>query len=339
MLDQYLRSGRLVDIGKDIPSRRKFIGRLIHGSFGLALVPHFSPLGLPAEETTHITVLHTNDLHSHIDPFPADDARNAGLGGAARRATLVKRVRKENPNTLLVDAGDAFQGTPYYNFYRGQADYRVMSAVGYDVVTLGNHDFDGGLDALAQAMKFANFDFVSTDYDFSGTVLRNRVRPFVIKKFGNVKIGIFGLGIAFEGLVMPQNHPGVRYRDPVQAARETVRRLRFQEGALLVICLSHLGFYDRNRESSNRTRPELGDRELAEQVEGIDAIVGGHTHTFMKEPVIVPQPDGRSTLIFQVGFGGINVGRLDFFIRQGKVISATGRLLSIDSKSNDSFVS
>ncbi len=309
--------------------RRRFLDQLGRSAAFLALGPAFGPAARSAtDETTLITLLHTNDLHSHLEPFSEDDRRNADLGGAARRATLVKRVRRENPNTLLVDAGDAFQGTPFYNFYRGEADYRIMSDVGYDVVNLGNHDFDGGLDALSNAMKFATFAIVSANYDFSRTPLRGRIKPYVIKQFDRVKVGIFGIGIAFEGLVMPANRPGVGYRDPVLAAREAVRRLRQTEGAVLVICLSHLGIYDRPSENTTQAKSVLGDRQLAEQVEGIDAIIGGHTHTFMREPVVVQRPGGGATLIFQVGFGGIKVGRLDFLVKGNKVKSASGRLLS-----------
>lgn len=312
-----------------IRSRRAFLHQALQGGASLALAPARELLWQEApQDSTSITILHTNDLHSHLDPFSDDDRRNAGLGGAARRATLVKRVRKENPNTLLVDAGDAFQGTAYYNFFRGEADYRAMSAVGYDVVTLGNHDFDSGVDALTAAMKHAKFDVVSANYDFSRTLLRDRVKPYVVKQFGRVKVGVTGVGIAFDGLVLPANRVGVRYLDPVSAVRETVRRLRSRESAALVIVLSHLGLYDRSQPAGSGAKTRFGDRQLAEQVEGIDAIVGGHTHTFMKEPVMVQRPGGGTTLIFQVGFGGIKVGRLDFLLKEQKVISATGRLLS-----------
>src|SRR5919106_5584137 len=136
---------------------------------------------------TVITILHTNDTHSQIDPLPDND-RNAGKGGVARRATLVKRIRKENPNTLLVDAGDVVQGTPYFNFFKGEVEYKAMSLIGYDVVTLGNHDFDNGVDALAAAMKFANFDFVSCNYDVRGTPLQSRVKPYVVRVLGGIRV-------------------------------------------------------------------------------------------------------------------------------------------------------
>src|SRR5258706_6650911 len=190
-------------------TRRKFLGA--SAAFGTALLTPRSMLGSlttyaggsitapllqPLAGETLISVLHTNDTHSQIDPFPADDPQYPGKGGVARRATLVRRVRKDNPNTLLIDAGDAFQGTPYFNFYKGEVEYKSMSQIGYDVSTLGNHEFDNGVDALAAAMKFANFDFVSANYDVHGTPLEARVKAYVVRQVAGVRIGLFGLGIS-----------------------------------------------------------------------------------------------------------------------------------------------
>src|SRR5437868_15258413 len=162
------------------------------------------PLLEVAAGETLITILHTNDTHSQIDPVADTDKEYGGKGGVARRATLVKRVRKENPNTLLIDAGDVFQGTPYFNFYKGEVEYKAMSLIGYDVVTLGNHDFDNGVEGLVSAMKFANFDFVSANYDFRGTPIESRVKPYVVRDIAGVRVGIFGLGINPEGLITPE---------------------------------------------------------------------------------------------------------------------------------------
>ncbi len=172
-------------------NRRKFLSS--SAIFGAALVTLPRSFASIAADETVITILHTNDTHSQIDPLPAND-QNAGKGGVARRATLVKRIRKENPNTLLVDAGDVLQGTPYFNFYRGEVEYKAMSAIGYDAGTLGNHEFDNGVEALAAALKFANFDIVSANYDVKGTVLEGRVKPYVVKTVGGIRVGLFGLG-------------------------------------------------------------------------------------------------------------------------------------------------
>jgi 5'-nucleotidase len=280
-----------------------------------------APLLEPKPGETLITVLHTNDTHSQIDPLPANDKNFPNKGGVARRATLARRVRRENPNTLLVDAGDVLQGTPYFNFYRGEVEYKAMSAVGYDVGTLGNHEFDNGVEALAAALKFATFDIVNSDYDVRGSALEKLVKPYVVRDLGGVRVGVFGMGISPKGLITPNNFKPLKFLDPVQRARETVQTLRGREKCSLVLCLSHMGYYEKPKGE------ELGDSQLAAQVDGIDFIASGHTHTFMKEPVRARQPSGQETLIFQVGKSGIYLGRVDFTLRSGKVTAAAGKLL------------
>lgn len=281
------------------------------------------PLLAPRRGETLITFLHTNDTHSQIDPLPPNDRLYAGKGGVARRATLVKRIRRQNPNTLLIDAGDVFQGTPYFNFYRGEVEYKAMSAIGYDVGTLGNHEFDNGVDALAAALKFANFDLVSANYDVKGTALESKVKRYVVRTVGGVRVGLFGMGISPVGLITPANFKGVTYQDPVVAAREVVTTLREKERCTLVVGMSHLGYYPQPKEN------EVGDSQVASQVDGIDFIASGHNHTFMQEPVSVKQPSGKETLIFQVGKSGVFVGRVDFRVYRGWVVASAGRLLDL----------
>jgi len=320
--------------------RRKFLQSSIVGGAGLAF-PNAAfrllsssaraaisePLLDVAAGETLITILHTNDTHSQIDPIPDNDPRYAGKGGVARRATLVKEVRKQNPNTLMVDAGDVFQGTPYFNFYKGEVEYKSMSMIGYDVVTLGNHDFDNGVDALVAAMKFANFEFVSTNYDVRGTPLESRVKPYAVRTFGDVRVGLFGLGISPDNLITPENFKGVKYLDPVRMARGAVRLLREQEKCQLVVGMSHLGYYP------NPKGAEVGDTQVAAQVSGIDFIASGHTHTFMEKPYLQKNPEGKDTIIFQVGKSGIYVGRIDFKMKDGKVVASAGRLLDLRHES------
>jgi len=286
-----------------------------------------APLMRTGRGETLITILHTNDTHSQIDPLPANDKLYPNKGGVARRATLVKRVRQQNPNTLLIDAGDAFQGTPYFNFYKGEIEYKSMSEIGYDVGTIGNHEFDNGVDALASAMQFAKFDFVSANYEVRGTPLESKVKPYVVREIQGVRIGLFGLGISPVGLITPANFMGLTYRDPVVAAREVVKALRERERCSMVIAMTHLGYYREPRGG------EIGDSQIAAQVDGIDFIAGGHTHTFMEKPVSVKQPSGEETLIFQVGKSGIYVGRVDFVVRSGKIVAAAGRLLDLRDES------
>jgi 5'-nucleotidase len=317
-------------------TRRKFLQASIAGGAALALpqmraqsfsVSRWADLSAPLLEMsgggTLITILHTNDTHSQIDPLPDNDKQYGGKGGVARRATLVKRVRKENPNTLMIDAGDVFQGTPYFNFYKGEVEYKSMSLIGYDVGTLGNHDFDNGVDALVAAMKFANFDFVSSNYDVRGTPLEARVKRYVVRKLGGVRVGLFGMGVSPDNLITPDNFKGVKYLDPVQSAREVVQILRQRERCNLVVAMSHLGYY------ANPKDGEIGDTQVASQVDGIDFIASGHTHTFMQKPVLAKQPSGNDTIVFQVGKSGIYVGRVDFKLRRGKVVASAGRLLDL----------
>jgi 5'-nucleotidase len=317
-------------------SRRDFLKASTFGGLLLASprsafqfinAPMWSAISAPLLDVqpgeTLITILHTNDTHSQIDPLPANDRTYPDKGGVARRATLVKRVRRENPNTLLIDAGDVFQGTPYFNFYKGEVEYKAMSLIGYDVVTLGNHDFDNGVDALAAAMKFANFDFVSANYDVHGTALESRVKPYVVRVVGGVRIGLFGMGVSPDNLITPENFKGVKYNDPVKAAKDTVGILRGREHCTLVIGMSHLGYYPNSREGG------VGDTQVAAQVDGIDFIASGHTHTFMKQPVLTKTPSGGNTIIFQVGRSGIYVGRVDLKLRSGKVVAWAGRLLDL----------
>jgi 5'-nucleotidase len=286
-----------------------------------------APLLQPLSGETLITILHTNDTHSQIDPLPSNDPNYPGKGGVARRATLVKGVRKENPNTLLIDAGDVFQGTPYFNFYKGEVEYKAMSLIGYDAATIGNHDLDNGVDGLVAALKFANFDIVSTNYDVRGTALEGRVKRYVVREVAGVRIGLFGLGISPTGLITPDNFKGLTYIDPVVAARDVAKHLREQEHCTLVLGMSHLGYYALPRNT------EIGDSQVAAQVDGIDFIASGHTHTFMDKPVLQKTPSGKDTIIFQVGKSGIYVGRVDFTLRDGKVTAAAGRLLDLRDQS------
>lgn len=298
-------------------NRRTFL--TTSAAFGVTLAGFPRELLKATTADTIITILHTNDTHSQIDPLPANDA-NAGKGGVARRATVVKRVRKENPNTLLVDAGDVLQGTPYFNFYKGEVEYKAMSAIGYDVGTLGNHEFDNGVEALAKALTFANFEIVSANYDVKGTVLEQKVKRYVVKTLAGIRVGLFGLGVSPTALITPDNFKGVTYIDPVVAARDVVKKLREEERCALVVCMSHLGY---NADAKS------GDSFVASQVDGIDFIASGHTHTFMKEPVTQTQPCGAKTTIFQVGKSGIYVGRVDFTFRNGKLADTRVRLLDL----------
>lgn len=285
--------------------RRKFIGKALATGAGLSLgVGPLSACSSPSRRS--ITILHTNDVHSHIEAFDADHSRYAGMGGVARRATLIQKVRNENPNTLLFDAGDIFQGTPYFNYFGGELEFRMMSKLGYDASTLGNHDFDNGIDGLHKQLPHAKFDFIISNYDFTNTVMDGKTESHRIFERSGIRIGVFGLGIELKGLVDPRLYKETKYLDPVEIAEDMTRLLRDEEKCDLVIALSHLGYnYRRNPERAS-------DLVLAKKTSGIDLVIGGHTHTFLKKPTIVRNRSDQNMLVNQVGCWGVQVGRIDF---------------------------
>ena len=270
-----------------------------------------------------ITILHTNDVHSHIDPFGPDDGRNANKGGVARRATLVESCRKENPNTLLLDAGDIFQGTPYFNYYGGEIEFKLMSMLKYDLATIGNHDFDNGIDGLYAQLPHAKFDFVSANYDFTNTVMDTHVKPYKIFVRDGIKIGIFGLGVQLDGLVNKNMYKETKYNDPIETAQDMSRVLKEEQKCDLVICLSHIGYYYKN--SPDR----VCDLALAKATKDIDLIVGGHTHTFLPKPTVEKNSVGKNVLINQVGAYGLYLGKIDFYFEPGKDVKAEGASITV----------
>ena len=292
--------------------RRDFIQKTAASSALLGLsgvsLSSFSTL-----ETKKITILHTNDTHSHIDPFPIDHPKNPNMGGAARRAAIIESIRKEEKNVLLLDAGDIFQGTPYFNYYGGELEFKLMSMMQYDLATMGNHDFDNGIDGFYAQLPHAKFDFVSANYDFKNTVLNDIVKPYKIINKDGIKIGIFGLGVQLEGLVDKKLYKETVYNNPIEVAQDMTRILKEEKKCDMVICLSHLGF-------KYKDEPEKpSDIQLAQKTKNIDLIIGGHTHTFLDKPVIEKNSEGKEVLINQVGCFGVNLGRIDFYLSNDKL--------------------
>lgn len=276
------------------------------------LVPGW--LRFPAEEsgeTQELVILHTNDVHSRIDPFPMDGSRNAGLGGAAVRATMIEEIRARHEHVLLLDAGDIFQGTPYFNFYLGELDIKLMEQMKYDATTMGNHDFDAGLENFEQQMRnHASFPVIISNYGFEDTVMHNRYVKSKIFQKGNLKIGVTGVGIEMEGLVPKTLTGNTQYLDPIQSATAEADRLKHDEKCDLVICLSHLGYkYD---------KAKVSDIDLAQNSRSIDIIIGGHTHTFMDKPDFLRNREGEYVIIHQVGWAGLRLGRIDLMFEKNK---------------------
>ena len=284
--------------------RRKFIKQTT-ASLALASV---GGLTFNSCETKpkHITILHTNDTHSQIEPFDISHHKFANKGGVARRASLVQKVRKENPNTLLLDAGDIFQGTPYFNYFGGEIEFKLMSLLKYDAATMGNHDFDNSIDGFHHQLPNANFDFVCANYDFKNTILNTLVKPYKIFFKDGIKIGVFGLGIELQNLVSPELFKETNYLDPIEITKDITRELKENENCDLIICLSHLGYHYKNTQ-------KVSDLKLAAATKDIDLIIGGHTHTFLPKPTLVKNINNETVLVNQVGAYGVNLGRIDFY--------------------------
>lgn len=280
----------------------------------------FAGIGLQSFKgtTKKITILHTNDVHSHIDPFGPEDGRNPNQGGVARRAGLIESIRTENPNTLLFDAGDIFQGTPYFNYYGGELEFKLMSMLKYDAATIGNHDFDNGVEGLYAQLPHAKFDFICSNYDFSNTVMDTHTKPYKIFKVAGIKIGVFGLGIELDGLVDKKMYKETKYLNPIEIAQDMSTQLKDQEKCDLIVCLSHIGY----QYSDLPQKPS--DLILAKSTKNIDLIIGGHTHTFLDKPTIVKNSEGKDMLVNQVGCYGINLGKIDFYFDVDKNKSADG---------------
>lgn len=304
-------------------NRRNFLKKSGLGVLGLSLLPQVT---FANKSHVKITILHTNDMHSHIHPFTS--GRNKGLGGMAQRAGIINFIRSQEEHVLLFDAGDIFQGTPYFNFYGGELELKLMSAMKYDAATLGNHDFDNGLEGLKKQLDHANFPFLISNYDFKSTILKERFKPYKIFNKGGIKIGVFGIGIELKGLVPKNLYGNTLYKDPIKKGNQYASLLKNQEKCDLVICLSHLGFKYKNN--------KISDLKFATQTNNIDLIIGGHTHTFLKKPVSVLNLDKKEVLINQVGWAGINLGKIDFHFRQnGSRKKVSGRSISIKSTSKN----
>lgn len=268
----------------------------------------------------NLVILHTNDTHSQIDPT-ADN-----LGGVMRRKAVIDSVRSADPNVLLVDAGDIVQGTLYFNLYRGDVEYKVMNQLGYDLQVLGNHEFDNGIDELADHLRDAKGTYITTNYDIDGTPLEGLLVPYVVKNFNGKKVGFFGLNLDPKGMISGRNIPGVKYIDPYEAAEHTAWALRHNEKADYVVALSHLSYSDPVR---------ANDSILALTSRNIDLIIGGHTHTPLNPddpaslPTVLKNADGKDVTIAQLLNTGTTIGKIDLDLDNGKIKSS---VIPLDSR-------
>ncbi len=307
-------------------SRKEFLKRSAFLAAG-AITPFGVGAKLLSPAPSDITILYTNDTHARLDPFPDNAVEFAGLGGIARRASLVKKIRSESKNVLLLDAGDVFQGTPWFDVYGGEVDLKLMSEMGYDAMAVGNHEFDRGPDGFAEAAKKADFPILAANYDASGTPMNSFLRRLIVREIDGFRIGIFGLGIELDGVVSPDLYGDVKHRDPIAWAKGMTNSLRDYHKCDFIICLSHLGFqYSNGR---------MDDLTLAEKAGGIDLIIGAHTHTFLDYPVGVVNPEGKTTQITQMGHGGVRLGRIDLdFNSPDQKVTTSDRFYVIGEKTD-----
>ncbi|WP_291778448.1 metallophosphatase [Cecembia sp.] len=302
-------------------NRREFIKNSLVAGAALSLGTESIGATLYPSKNKRISILHTNDMHSRIEAFPNDGGRWANQGGMTKLASLISKLRSEEENLLLLDAGDVFQGTPYFNFYGGELEFKLMSKMGFDASTMGNHEFDNGLSGFYEQLPHAKFPHICSNYNFSGTLLNGATVPFKIFRKSGLKIGVFGLGISLQGLVAKKNFQETQYEDPIGVSQEMIQELKSKK-ADLIVCLSHLGYsYQGNK---------IDDLKLANAVDGIDLIIGGHTHTFLEEPTIVRNDAGHQTIVHQVGTGALKLGKVDFeFGRENQIIQARVNSLPI----------
>lgn len=248
-----------------------------------------------------IIILHTNDTHSQIEPLEAGK-RDEFCGGYARRMGYIQQMRNEHPDLIVLDAGDFSQGTPYYNFYHGRIEIEAMNRMQYDAITLGNHEFDYGVDTLAAVLELAHFPIVCANYDVTGTPLEGLVLPYTVIKRSGVRIGVFGIGVNPKGLIAEKNFAPIQYLNPITSAQQVANILRNEEKCDVVICLSHQGTHPMNGEN-------ISDMELAEKTQNIDVIIGAHTHKIV-ENLYVENLNGDSVLLTQTGKAGARIGEI-----------------------------
>ena len=256
-----------------------------------------------------LVILHTNDTHSQVEPRQKSTLASSDMGGYARRMGVINKIRTEEKNVLLFDAGDFSQGTPYFNFYNGRIEIDAINKMKYDAITLGNHEFDNGIDTLAVILSKATIPVVSSNYEISQTAISPYVKPYyIIRKFG-LKIGIIGLDVEPKSLIIESNYKGLTYEDPIEVANKMATFLKKEKKCDLIICLSHLG--------SDKKSEEVNDFVIARNTKYIDVIIGGHSHSMIEDEREL-NLDGKEVLITQMAKSGLYLGRIDMDLERKK---------------------
>ncbi len=291
-------------------NRRKFLYNLTLSGAAIYVSGYSNSLfGMDKGQITKLTILHTNDVHSRLDPFPVDGTKYQGLGGVTKRAALIKKIRGEESNVLLFDCGDIVQGTPYFNMFGGTPEYEMMNAMKYDASTLGNHDFDSGIQRLADLQKLATFPMINCNYDLKNTPLNGLIVPHRVFEKNGIKVGVYGIGINLKGLVTDKQTGNLVYHDPIEMGNAAAAVLKHDLKCDLVVCLSHLGYKYREN--------KVSDIIMAQNSKDVDIILGGHTHSFLDKPDLIKNQEGETVMVNQVGWAGIRLGRLDITFEKG----------------------
>ncbi len=261
-----------------------------------------------AQRTKTLYIYHTNDMHSRIDPYPTTfgDTLFAGKGGLVRRASFLEIERAKHKDLLLFDSGDFSQGTPYYNLFKGEVEIRAMNEMNYDACTIGNHEFDFGLENMARLFRMAKFPIVCANYDVRGTVLEGLVKPYVVLRRNGLRIGVFGVGTVLEGLVARENYGDVKFQDPVRRAQEVSTHLKLKEKCDVIICLSHLGWM----------LGDYNDVKLIQNTRYIDVVLGGHSHSFFETIKYYDNADGKPVGVQQMGKSSVYVGKITLELKK-----------------------
>ena len=285
---------------KNIGDKSNFNSPL--GVRGYLLLLAFLSVSVLAQQKIKLVILHTNDTHSQVEPTEKSSLKTSDMGGYARRMGVINQIREQEKNTLLVDAGDYSQGTPYFNFFNGRVEVDAMNRMKYDAITLGNHEFDNGMDTLAVVLKNATFPIINSNYDVTKTPIAQLVKPYLILEKYGLRIGIMGLGVNPKSLVFEKNYKGLVYEDPIEKAKEISTFLKTKEKCDVIICLSHLG--------ADTTKAEVNDFEIAHKTRYIDVIIGGHSHSMITNTT-VKNAAGKPMVIAQMGKSGLYLGKVE----------------------------
>jgi 5'-nucleotidase len=275
----------------------------------IALLLSFFTIAIIAGEKVKLVILHTNDTHSQVEPTEKSSSKTADMGGYARRMGVINQIREQEKNVILLDAGDFSQGTPYFNFYNGRVEIDALNKMKYDAITVGNHEFDNGIDTLAVILAKANIPILSSNYQVDSTPLKSLMQPYMILKKAGLKIGIMAINVEPKGLIIESNYKGLVFKNALQSAIDMSTFLKKEKKCEVIICLSHLG--------ADTTKNEINDFEIAHKTRYIDVIIGGHSHSMITNNT-VKNVAGKPIVIAQMAKSGLYLGKVELELEKKK---------------------